>query len=169
MGLVEQSAGHHSELILVQIKLLNKNIYIPLNGLNVSRRMEFSILIRYLRLSGNERVLDVACGDGYWTSRLAGRSDAVVGFDYNRNRLVQASRLYPEICGLICSDAHFLPFRSGVFDAVVGICVLEHFRDDVRALTELRRVSKPGARLALTVDLAAGHRRPREGASCAKI
>lgn len=135
----------------MEIRLFNKSIYIPLNGLNVSRRLEFSILSRYLNLTGDERVLDVACGDGYWTARIAART-CVIGFDYNRKRLLQAGKSYPAIHGLICSDAHFLPFARGVFDAVVGICVLEHFDDDLAALRELRRVARPGAKLALTVD-----------------
>ena len=136
----------------LKIKLLNKTIYIPLNGLNVSRRMEFSLLRRYLGFTDQERILDVACGDGYWTAKFAHQAKFAAGFDYNIKRLQQASTLYPNIQGLACSDAHFLPFRDDSFDAVVGVCVLEHFQDDLKALRELRRVSKPGARLALTVD-----------------
>ena len=136
----------------MEIKLLNKTIYIPLNGLNVSRRMEFSILRRYLGLTGRERILDVACGDGYWTARFARQAKFAAGYDYNIRRLQQAAKLYTNIQGLACSDAHFLPFADGAFDAVVGVCVLEHFHDDLKALRELRRVSKQGARLALTVD-----------------
>ncbi len=136
----------------MQINFIGKPIYIPLNGLNVSRRMEFSLLRRYLGLTGKERILDVACGDGYWTARFARQARFAAGFDYNIKRLQQALKLYPDIGGLACSDAHFLPFADGAFDAVVGVCVLEHFRDDLKALRELRRVSRPGAKLALTVD-----------------
>jgi ubiquinone/menaquinone biosynthesis C-methylase UbiE len=136
----------------LEIRLPKKTVYIPLNGLNVSRRMEFSILRRYLGLTGRERILDVACGDGYWTSRFARQAKFAAGYDYNMKRLQQAARLYADIQGLACSDAHFLPFADGAFDAIVGVCVLEHFQDDLKALRELRRVSKRGARLALTVD-----------------
>lgn len=136
----------------MEFRLLNKPVYIPLNGLNVSRRLEFQILKRYLNLKGHERLLDVACGDGYWTTRLAPLAREVIGFDFNRNRLLQARRQGPDIAGLVGCDAHCLPFRTGSFDAAIGICVLEHFRDDLQALKELRRVLKPGGKLALTVD-----------------
>jgi ubiquinone/menaquinone biosynthesis C-methylase UbiE len=137
----------------MEFKLLNKPIHISLNGFNVSRRLEYHTLMRFLELKGKERLLDVACGDGFWTMRMAQFAGEVVGFDFNRTRLLQAKALSNgAIGGLIGCDAHRLPFRQSSFDAAVGICVLEHFHDDLLALQELRRVLKPGGRLALTVD-----------------
>jgi ubiquinone/menaquinone biosynthesis C-methylase UbiE len=137
----------------MELKIFNKTAFIPLNGLNVSRRMEFALLSRYLDLKGSEKLLDVACGDGYWTSILARQARSVVGFDFNRQRLLQARHRSGDIIqGLIGCDAHILPFRREAFDAVVGICVLEHFRDDLKALQEMRRVLKTGGKLAMTVD-----------------
>ncbi|MCX6639767.1 MAG: class I SAM-dependent methyltransferase [bacterium] len=134
------------------ISLFGKEIHIPLNGLNVSRRLEFNLLMRYLNLQGKGLLLDVACGDGFWTAKMIPKAVGVVGFDYNFNRLRQARKLADGLLGAIRSDAHVLPFQSGSFDHAVGICVLEHFDDDVQVLSELRRVLKPGGSLALTVD-----------------
>jgi len=137
----------------MEFRLGNRLFHIQLNGLNVSRRLEYQILLRYLDLQGHERLLDVACGDGYWTARLAKLTREVIGFDFNRHRLLQAqAKAGGSIAGLVSSDAHSLPFRKGAFDAVVGICVLEHFQNDLVALQELRRVLKPGGKLAMTVD-----------------
>jgi SAM-dependent methyltransferase len=133
-------------------RLFGKTIHIPLNGLNVSRRLEYNLLLNYLDLKGDERLLDVACGDGYWTAKMTPKAAQLVGFDYNFDRLKQAKRLAPGMLGGICCDAHELPFADDAFDCAVGICVLEHFDDDVRALSELCRVLKPGGKLALTVD-----------------
>ncbi len=133
-------------------KLFGKTIHIPLNGLNVSRRLEYNLLMDYLDLKGNERLLDVACGDGYWTAKMTPKAAQVVGFDYNFDRLKQAKRLAPGMLGGVRCDAHELPFADDAFDCAVGICVLEHFDDDVKALCELHRVLKSGGRLALTVD-----------------
>ncbi len=137
----------------MEVKLFNRRHHFALNGLNVSRRLEYSLLMRYLQLRGTESVLDVACGDGFWTAKVATRARSVMGFDFNHERLLQARRTlagYPG--GLVGSDAHFLPFGEGVFEAAIGLCVLEHFQDDAAALSELRRVLKPGGKLALTVD-----------------
>ncbi|MBU0518779.1 class I SAM-dependent methyltransferase [bacterium] len=133
-------------------RLFGKEIHIPLNGLNVSRRLEYNLLMRYLDLKGTESLLDVACGDGFWTAKMLSQAASVVGFDYNFKRLRQAGNLASGMLGRIRNDAHVLPFADEKFDASVGICVLEHFQDDVKALSELRRVTKPGGKLALTVD-----------------
>jgi ubiquinone/menaquinone biosynthesis C-methylase UbiE len=136
----------------MELKLFHKTHHIPLNGLNVSRRLEFNLLMKYLNLRGDERLLDVACGDGFWTAKMIPRAKEVVGFDYNNHRLLQARRLAPGMRGAVRCDAHVLPFRDRSFDRIVGICVLEHFEDDVKALKELRRVLKDGGGMAMTVD-----------------
>jgi len=136
----------------MEITLFGKEIHIPLNGLNVSRRLEYNLLMRYLDLKGMEFLLDVACGDGYWTRKMLSQAAGVVGFDYNFKRLQQAGNLASGMLGRIRCDAHVLPFADKQFDASIGICVLEHFAEDVKALSELRRVTKSGGKLAMTVD-----------------
>lgn len=44
-----------------------------------------------------------------------------------------------------------LPFEDGAFDCITCLDVVEHTADDVRSLSELRRVAKPGAPLVVTV------------------
>lgn len=41
-------------------------------------------------------------------------------------------------------DIHEMPFEDGKFDAVLCNHVLEHVADDIRAMSEIRRVLKPG-------------------------
>ena len=41
-------------------------------------------------------------------------------------------------------DIHEMPFEDSKFDVVLCNHVLEHVRDDIRAMTEIRRVLKPG-------------------------
>ena len=131
--------------------IFGKTIHIPLNGLYVSRRLEFNLLMKYLNLRGDETLLDIACGDGYWTAKMKPRVQKVFGFDYNHKRLQQARKLVHDFGGIRC-NAHVLPYKDAAFDCAIGICILEHFEDDVKALREIRRTMKPGGRLALTVD-----------------
>jgi SAM-dependent methyltransferase len=44
-----------------------------------------------------------------------------------------------------------MPFDDGSFDLSVSFDVIEHLEDDVGALRELRRVTKPGGALLVTV------------------
>ena len=46
-----------------------------------------------------------------------------------------------------------IPFRDGVFDAIVCIHVLEHVEDDRSAISELFRVLKPGGWAFVTVPI----------------
>ena len=65
-----------------------------------------------------------------------------------------------------------LPFPDGAFDLVCALDIVEHVDDDERALSELARVSAPGAALLVSVPLHAarwtafddfvGHRRRYE-------
>lgn len=49
--------------------------------------------------------------------------------------------------------AEELPFRDGVFDAVVSVAVLEHVKDPFRCAAEMVRVLKPGGELYCEVPL----------------
>jgi len=51
----------------------------------------------------------------------------------------------------IVADAQHLPFREGVFDKVVCTEVMEHITDDKQGISELYRVAKPGAGVAVSV------------------
>ena len=57
---------------------------------------------------------------------------------------------YPEI------DMHRLPFVNESFDLVVHSDTLEHVKDPIHALTECRRVLRPGGFLAYTVPAIVG-------------
>lgn len=49
------------------------------------------------------------------------------------------------------SDLCALPFRDAVFDAAINVVTLEHIHDPARALREIARTLKPGARIFLAV------------------
>jgi SAM-dependent methyltransferase len=57
--------------------------------------------------------------------------------------------------GVVAADARSLPFATGSFDTVVSLSTLDHFRTEAEllaSLSELRRISSPGAVLVLTLD-----------------
>lgn len=57
---------------------------------------------------------------------------------------------YPEV------DMRFLPYSDNTFDLVVHSDTLEHVPDPVKALSECKRVLKPGGLLAYTVPIIVG-------------
>ncbi len=65
-----------------------------------------------------KRVLDLACGNGRWLSRLG--SCDYTGLDLNERMLDEARRHFPE-SRFICGDMTDLPFADGAFDTVVSL------------------------------------------------
>lgn len=55
------------------------------------------------------------------------------------------------------ADICELPFEAGSYDVVFASHVLEHVKDDGRALSEIRRVLKPGGFAVLPVPVVADH------------
>lgn len=104
-------------------------------------------------VSAGDRVLDVACGTGILTRAAAARvrtPGAVTGVDVNPGMLAVARRQAADIDWRE-ARAEALPFEDGRFDAVLCQFGLMFFDDRVAALREMRRVLRPGGRLAIAV------------------
>lgn len=115
-------------------------------------------LIRRANPEAGEAILDLACGTGVVTRRVVlspHRPGRLVGADHSAEMLKVARRL-SEDAGLdaewVMADAADLPFDSNVFDLALCQQALQFFPDRPAALHELRRVLKPGGRLAFCVQ-----------------
>lgn len=93
-------------------------------------------LLDLLDLAPGSSVVDVATGAGATLRTLRRRGHRAVGVDLTATDVV--------------ADAHALPLRSGVADAVVIECALSTFDRPADALAEARRVLRPGGQLGLT-------------------
>ena len=104
-------------------------------------------------IKAGHRVLDVACGTGVLAREAAGRVAAggsITGLDRNEGMLAMARRIAPAV-EWKAGHAEQLPFPDAGFDAVVSQFGLMFFDDRAQALREMRRVLKPGGRLAVAV------------------
>jgi SAM-dependent methyltransferase len=95
--------------------------------------------------------LEIGCGTGYTLSALRSAlpGAALIGTELFEEGLVVSRQRWPNI-RLTQADARALPFGRE-FDLVAAFDVLEHIDDDARALTELRRVVRPGGGVIVTV------------------
>ena len=100
-------------------------------------------------------LLDAGCGPGSITVGLAAAvaPGTVVGLDIERGVLDQARTLAAgqgaRAMRCVVGSVGALPFPDGSFDAVFAHTLLEHVRDPVAALRELRRVLRPGGLLGV--------------------
>lgn len=106
-------------------------------------------------------VLDAGCGNGLFTQDMAhmvGAQGTVHAVDLQapmltltRRRLAQASLL--DRVQLHLKSIFDLPLPDDSIDLAVAVSTLGEIPDKPAALSELRRVLKPGARLAVTEEM----------------
>jgi SAM-dependent methyltransferase len=108
-------------------------------------------LLAVCPLRAGDRVLDVACGSGAVVGRAAaavGPDGLAVGLDLSAGMLALARRDHPSP-RLCRGDAADQPFAEGAFDVVLCQQGLPFVSTPARGLSEMRRVLRPGGRLAL--------------------
>ena len=117
-----------------------------------------ALMLDMLALRPGERVVDVACGTGLVSLRMAEAVDkggVVVGTDISGEMVGAARRIAAERgvgnARFERGDAEALPFEDGIFDAAACALGLMYVPDPVRALREMRRVLRPGGKAAAAV------------------
>lgn len=104
-----------------------------------------------LALRPGERCLDVAAGTAVSSVVLARSGATLVACDFSEEMLRQGRQRGVERAGveLVVGDALHLPFPDRSFDAATISFGLRNVSDTDLALREMRRVVKPGGRLAV--------------------
>lgn len=107
--------------------------------------------------SQGSRVLDVGCGTGRWVRRLEERGLSVVGIDQS-SEMLSLARKRGTLSLMVSGEAQNLPFRDESFECVSAVTVIQHIppQEQVRALSEMVRVLRPGGYLFL-IELIRGH------------
>ena len=101
-------------------------------------------------------VIDCGCGVGGAVASLNERFSNVrlTGVNIDERQLAVArERVKAEpsnMVDFVCANACYLPFESESADAVTALECIFHFPSRVRFMKEVRRVLRPGGRLAIT-------------------
>jgi SAM-dependent methyltransferase len=104
-------------------------------------------------LTPHALILDIGCGPGTITADLADRVPRghVTGVDAAPDIIEQARGLTRGRGNLdfAVGDVYALDYPAGAFDVVHAHQVLQHLGDPVKALREMRRVTRPGGLIAV--------------------
>ena len=125
-----------------------------LDAQNVISRHRFTLEMLEGVIPPGSKVLDVGCGTGDMAARLAERGYEVWGVDIAEPMIRYASHRHKS-CRFRVGDAESIPFEDDTFDAVVCLGVIEYLADDAPALSEIRRVLKPGGSAVVSTPSAA--------------
>ena len=104
-----------------------------------------------LEVEPGDRVLEVSVGTGA-NLRLLPPGLRLVGLDISRGMLRRCRRnlrRWGVEADLILGDAEELPFVDDAFDAVLHVGGINAFNDRQRALAEMFRVARPGAKVVV--------------------
>lgn len=124
-----------------------------LGSLSFIRIIEWREILRLLYPQNGEKILDVACGQGALSLKIAKRGCQVHGIDMSPYRIGRAKILAGKRgCHFLVADAEQLPYMSESFDKIVCSSSLEHFSNDIKALKEMSRVLKTNGIIVLTTD-----------------
>jgi ubiquinone/menaquinone biosynthesis C-methylase UbiE len=130
---------------------------LQLSAFHRSFECELQAIINELPLSPNMHVLDLACGDGFYTRRIADRlgpGGSITGVDINRAYLSEAGEEASCQSGhakidFIAASFDDLPFRDGTFDLVWCAQSLFTLPDPVAAIRHMVRVVRRGGIVAV--------------------
>jgi len=122
-------------------ELIRHLIYKTVGSTSFVRRIEWRKMLEYLDPKEGERISDITCGDGALSLKIAEKGCEVHGIDISEEAIKAAKRL-AERAGITCEfrvgNAECLPYPDEYLDKVVCSSSLEHFKDDINALREMR-------------------------------
>lgn len=111
-------------------------------------------VIAKLKLKGNERVLDIGCGDGKITAEIASYlpNGSVLGVDISPEMSDFANKKFPSSnypnLSFQCQDATKLNFNNE-FDAIVSFSCLHWITDHTPVLEGIKKSLKPSGRILM--------------------
>jgi trans-aconitate methyltransferase len=101
-------------------------------------------VIELLAPRAGERILDLGCGTGHLTNKIAASGAEVVGIDISRDMVGQARALYPDL-RFELGDAASFHFDEP-FDGVFSNAALHWVEEQDRVTECIRKALKPGGR-----------------------
>ena len=111
-----------------------------------SRRLA-PLFLDFCGVHDGARILDVGCGTGALTSALSERIGGaqLVGIDPSEAAIRHCRARYGgNAMAFDCGDAMQLPYAERTFDHSLSMLVFQFIPDPAKAVTQMRRVTRPG-------------------------
>jgi len=113
--------------------------------------------IALMNIQPTDRILDLGCGTGWASRRLARMASAgeVVGLDVADEMLHRAQEASSDFNNIryVWGSAENIPAIDGLFTKVLSVESFYYYADQNKALRELKRVMAPGGQLFILINL----------------
>lgn len=126
--------GDSKEMLIARRCFLEKGYYSKLPTI-------LNNLINKSRSNQKISLLDIGCGEGYYTNFFRQSVDVVYAFDISKSAVQMAAKKYKDI-NLAVASSYKLPYLSNSID--IAVCIFSPY-----SLAEIERVLKPGGMFIL--------------------
>jgi ubiquinone/menaquinone biosynthesis C-methylase UbiE len=111
--------------------------------------------LSFMDLQPTDRVLDLGCGTGWASRRMARVAAEIMGLDMADQMLRRAEQASAGIKNVryVWGSAEKIPAKDNSFTKVLSVESFYYYADQGNALDELRRVMAPGAELFILINL----------------
>jgi len=106
------------------------------------------VLLELCKWEKTDIILDVACGNGYYSDAIRSKVQKIYGTDLNIDLLYKAKKDFS--MEVVTGNAQLLPFQSSIFTKVYCYRSFYQFPDLTHAAKEMIRVCKPEGTIVIT-------------------
>ena len=135
----------------------------PVKYLEIEHRVykkERELILKDANIKTNMKVLDVGSGTGIWARKIVQKiapNGEVIAVDISKNMIDRLNEEVAKNEGMALikgtvGDVYNLPFRNSEFDCSFAGALFMYLREPLKALEELKRVTKEGGTITLTGD-----------------
>lgn len=126
--------------------------YLESPGKSYQKDLILPNLLRILSIKPGMRILDLACGQGFFSRAFLKAGAEVTGADLSKELIAEAKKLSPEDIRFHIASADKLAFaKKGEFDAAVVVLAVENIEPYARMCAEAARVLARGGRLVIVM------------------
>jgi len=122
----------------------------PFGAVRWVESLRVRAILHGLDLRPEHSLLDAGCGAGSLLQRLS--CAEAYGVDLSPTMALRARNLLGDDVKIVQGDIEHLPFPDARFDRVVASSLLSHVLHPDTVMSELRRVTKPGGRIVISIS-----------------
>ncbi len=110
-------------------------------------------LLRILKIQPGLKILDIACGQGYFSRALTGAGAEVTGTDISAELIEKAKERSPKNISFCVAGADKMSFaKDATYDVAIIILAIQNIKNFSGTFTECARVLKPKGKLVLVLN-----------------